>query len=43
MTPKTAGLKVLLQDSKYYAVGERVLSASYAADKDIVGEIKDKW
>ena len=41
VTPKTAGLKVLLQDSKYYAVGERVLSVSYAADKDIVGEIKD--
>lgn len=30
-----AGLKVLLQDSKYYAAGERVLSVSYEADSAI--------
>ena len=41
VTDNTAGLKVLLQDSKYYAVNERVLSVSYAADKDIVGTVKD--
>ena len=36
----TAGLKVLLLDSKYYAVGERVLSVSFTADKDIVTDGK---
>ena len=40
VSDNTAGLKVLLQDSKYYAVDERVLSVSYAADKDIVGTVK---
>ena len=38
---ETAGLKVLLQDSKYYAVGERVLSVSYVADKDVAGTVED--
>ena len=41
VTSNTAGLKLLLQDSKFYAVGERVLSVSFTSDKDIVGEIKD--
>lgn len=35
VSDKTAGLKILLQDSKFYAVGERVLSVTYEADKDI--------
>ena len=39
INPKTAGLVVLLQDSKYYAVGERILSVSYSTSKDIVGTI----
>ncbi|MBR6002722.1 MAG: hypothetical protein IK045_07670 [Bacteroidales bacterium] len=41
VTPLTAGLKLVLQDSKFYAVGERILNVSFTADKDIVGEIKD--
>ena len=39
MSGKIAGIKVMLQDSKYYAVGEKVLSVSYEADKNIVGDI----
>ena len=35
-----AGIKVLLQDSKYFAVGERVLSVSYSADAPLAGEIR---
>lgn len=38
---KIAGIKVLLSDSKYYAIGERVLSVTFDADKDIVGTYKD--
>ena len=41
ISDKTAGIKVLLRDSKYYAVGERVLSVTFDADKDIVGTYKD--
>ena len=41
MTGKIAGIKVLLQDSKYYAVGEKVLSVSYVADKNIAGDMLD--
>lgn len=41
LTPATAGLKILLQDSKFYATGERIVSVSFTADKEIVGEIKD--
>ncbi len=36
---KTAGLIVLLQDSKFYAVGERILSVSYSANQNIVGAV----
>ena len=41
VSEETAGIKVLLQDSKYYAVGERVLSVKYEADKDIAGTVKE--
>ena len=41
VTDLTAGVRVLLQDSKYYAIGERVLSVSYTTNKDIVGTISD--
>lgn len=34
----TSGVKVLLLDSKFYAVGERILSVSYSADGDIVND-----
>lgn len=36
---KTAGLTVLLQDSKFYAMGERILSVSYSANQNIVGTV----
>jgi hypothetical protein len=37
----TAGLKVILMDSKYYAVGERVLEVTFEADKAIAGKLQD--
>ena len=41
VSDKTAGIKVLLQDSKYYAVDERVLSVKFESDTDLVGTITD--
>lgn len=38
VSASSAGLKVLLQDSKFYAAGERVLSVSYDADSAISSE-----
>ena len=35
----TSGLKVIMTDSKYYAVAERVLSVVFTANKDITGSI----
>lgn len=37
----TAGMKIVLMDSKYYAVGERVLSVTFEADRDIVGTLEN--
>lgn len=37
----TAGLKVILMDSRYYAVGERVLEVAFETDKAIAGRIED--
>ena len=37
----TSGLVIQLQDSKYFAIGERVLSVSFTADQPLAGEIKD--
>ena len=37
----TSGLVIRLQDSKYFAIGERVLSVSFTADQPLAGEIKD--
>ena len=39
INPKTAGLVVMMTDSKFYAVNERILSVSYSAQQDIVGTI----
>lgn len=36
-----AGVKVILTDSKCYAVGERVLSVSYAADKPLARVVEN--
>ena len=38
---QTSGMKVILSDSKYYAVNERVLSVSFQADKPIVRTTQD--
>lgn len=35
ITGQTSGMKVLLMDSKFYAVGERVISVSFAAEKPV--------
>lgn len=37
----TAGMKVILMDSKYYAVGERVLEVTFEADNVIAGKLED--
>ena len=37
----TAGMKVILMDSKYYAVGERVLEVTFETDGAIAGKIED--
>lgn len=36
VTEKTAAIKVLLTDSKYFAVGEKVLSVSFTADNPVI-------
>lgn len=37
----TAGMKVILMDSKYYAVGERVLEVTFETDGAIAGKLED--
>ena len=37
----TSGLKVILMDSKYYAVGERVLEVTFEADNAIAGKLEE--
>lgn len=37
----TSGMKVILMDSKYYAVGERVLEVTFEADKAIAGKYEN--
>ncbi|MBR5563183.1 MAG: hypothetical protein IKW11_03025 [Bacteroidales bacterium] len=37
----TAGMKVILMDSKYYAVRERVLEVTFEADNVIAGKLED--
>ena len=37
----TAGMKIILMDSKYYAVGERVLEVTFEADNVIAGKLED--
>ena len=37
----TSGLKVILMDSKYYAVGERVLEVTFETDGAIAGKLED--
>ena len=37
----TAGMKVILMDSKYYAVGERVLEVTFEADNAIAGTLEE--
>lgn len=37
----TAGMKVILMDSKYYAVGERVLEVTFEADNAIAGKLEE--
>ena len=41
LTERTAGMKVMLMDSKFYAIGERVLSVSFEADKDVTGTLEN--
>ena len=41
ISKQTSGMKVILSDSKFYAVGERVLSVSFEADKPIVGTTEE--
>lgn len=37
----TAGMRVILMDSKYYAVGERVLEVTFETDGAIAGKLED--
>ena len=41
VSERTAGMKVMLMDSKFYAIGERVLSVSFEADKDVTGTLEN--
>lgn len=41
VTDITAGMKVLLMDSKFYAVNERVLSVCFEADKPVTRTVKN--
>ena len=40
LTPETAGMKVMLMDSKFYALGERVLSVKYVAESGAISGVK---